>query len=309
MRAHLAPVLMLLAAAGAHAQGSTEPQCGGIAGNASLQIEVCTKAIDSGRYAGVDLAKAYYSRGTELAGLGDHDRAIADFNVAVQLDPSLASAHYNRALSWAGKGDPDRAIEDYDAALRLNPRDASAHIGRALAWIAKGDFERAIADYDDAIHVDAKATAGYFGRARAKYYAGKFESAASDFIRAHQLDASIYTALWIYLARKRADIPGEITLAHEAGTAGAGPWPAPIVALYLGKGTPEALQKESAHPDPAREREQRCEAAFYTGEWHVLRGARESAMQLLREAESLCSRTYVEHESAVAELRRLEQNR
>ena len=30
----------------------------------------------------------------------------------------------------------------------------------------------------------------------------------------------MYTALWIYLARKRADIPGEKTLAQEAGTNG-----------------------------------------------------------------------------------------
>lgn len=306
MRQRLAFV-MLLAAAGVHAQAGSEPQCGGITGNAALQVEVCTKAIESGRYAGVDLAKAYYSRGTELASLGDHDRAIADFNVAVQLDPNSASAYYNRALSWASKGDPDRAIADYDAALRLNPRDASSHIGRAVEWIAKGDFGRAIADYDDAIRVDPKASAAYFGRARAKYYAGKFESAASDFIRAHQLDGSVYTALWIYLARKRADIPGEITLPHEAGTSGEGDWPAPIVALYLGNSTADAVQKAAAHRDLDREREQRCEASFYIGQWHELRGARESAIQFLREAQSACPRTFIEHESAVAEMRRLEQ--
>ena len=97
------------------------------------------------------------------------------------------------------------------------------------------------------IRLDPKDMTGYFGRGRARFYAGDFMPAASDFIRAHQLDPSIYTALWLFLARKRADIPGEKTLAQEAGTSGAGEWPAPVVGLYLGKTTPEAVQKAAAH--------------------------------------------------------------
>jgi hypothetical protein len=58
---------------------------------------------------------------------------------------------------------------------------------------------------------------------------------------------------------------------------------------------------------PARQREQRCEATFYIAHWHLLRGAREPASQLLREARTLCPSAFIEHEGAVAELRRLQQ--
>ena len=114
-------------------------------------------------------------------------------------------------------------------------------------------------------------------------------------------------AIWLFLARKRADIPAEQTLAQDAGTVGAGDWPAPIIALYLGKTTSESAQKAAASPDPTRQRDQRCEANFYIAQWHLLRGEREAALQLLRNAQSGCPGSIVEHEATVAELRRLAQ--
>ena len=296
---------LLLAAANAGAQSTSgEPQCGALADDAARGIEACTKVINSGRYAGPELAKAYYSRGTGYSRAGDFERAIADLSVAIQLDPKLPAAYYNRALAQSALGESDRAIADYDAALALNARDADVLRGRAVEWIAKGDFKRALADFDASIRLGESAV-GYFGRARAKYYASDFTGAASDFYRAHSLAASQYSAIWLYLARKRADIPGEKTLGQEAGTQGAGSWPAPIVALYLGKSTPRAVQEAAVDLNAARQRAQRCEANYYIAQWHILRGERDAALPLLRDAASACPLGFIEQEAAVAELRRL----
>jgi len=295
----------LLLRPSAHA-AEQQPQCGGVTGNPELAIQVCTRLIEYGSLDRPDLAKAYHNRGAEWASQDNHDRAIADFNMAIELDPKLADAYYNRALSWSEKGDHDRAVADYDAALKLVPREARTHMGRAVEWTLKGDYKRALADYEDVIRIDPKSMSGYFGRGRVRLYAGDFMGAASDFIRAHQLEGSIYTALWLYIARKRAEIPGEKTLAKEAGTGGAGDWPAPVVGLYLGAAAPEAVQNAAADPNPDRQRDQRCEANFYDAHWHVLRGAPEAALPLLREAQRGCPGTFVEHEGAVAELRRLQ---
>jgi len=311
MRALRAAVLLLAALAPQTYAAEVEPRCGAVTGNPELAIKVCTRLIE---FAGLDrpeLAQAYYTRGAEWASQGNHDRAIADFSMAVELNPKLQGAYYNRALSWSEKNEHDRAIADYNAAIQLSPRDAKAHIGRAVELTVQGDYKRAIADYENAIRLDPKSMTGYFGRGRARFYAGDFMLAASDFIRAHQLDPSIYTALWIHLARKRADIPGERTLAQEAGTSGAGAWPSPVVGLYLGSMTPEAVQKAAVHQETTRHRDQRCdqrcEASFYIAQWHLLRGAREPAAQLLRDAGSTCPSAFIEHEGAVAELRRLAQ--
>ena len=45
----------------------------------------------------------------------DYDRAIADFNTAIKLDPKNVQAYDNRGNAYADKGDRDRALADYDA--------------------------------------------------------------------------------------------------------------------------------------------------------------------------------------------------
>ena len=88
---------------------------------------------------------------------GDNDRAIADYNEAIRLDPKDATAYNNRGYRLsANKGDNDRAIADYDEAIRLDPKYAMAFLGRGIAYRAKGDLDRAIADYSEAIRLDPK---------------------------------------------------------------------------------------------------------------------------------------------------------
>jgi lipoprotein NlpI len=286
-----------------------EPQCGDASGNPEAAIKACTRLIEFGSLSRPELAKAYYSRGTEWANQGSHERAIADFTLAIELDPKFAAAYYNRALSQSEKAESDLAIADYSAALQLAPKDWRAYVGRAVEWTVKGEYKRALADYDTMIQLEPQRLSGYFGRARVRFYAGEFTSAASDFARAHQLEPGMYTALWLFLARKRADIAGEKTLAQEAGTNGSGRWPAPVVGLFLGSSSPEAVQKAATDLNVVRQRDQRCEANFYIAQWHILRGARDTAAELLRAARATCPSSFIEHEGAVAELRRLEQPR
>ena len=53
------------------------------------------------------------------------------------------------------KGDTDRAIADFDQAIKLDPKDAIALNNRGFAWRIKGDIARAAADYEQAIKLDA----------------------------------------------------------------------------------------------------------------------------------------------------------
>ena len=69
--------------------------------------------------------------------------------------PNYAAAYYNRGIAWRHKGDPDRAIADYDQAIKLNPT-AAAYNNRGSAWAAKGEFDRAMADLDQAIKLDPR---------------------------------------------------------------------------------------------------------------------------------------------------------
>src|SRR5215510_9047323 len=92
-----------------------------------VAIAACTRLIASGRYKGHDLAIFYRNRGNAWRSKGDNERAIADYDQAIRLDPKNAVAYYNRGNAWWGKGDLDRAIADYDQAIGLDPKDTAAY--------------------------------------------------------------------------------------------------------------------------------------------------------------------------------------
>ena len=125
-------------------------------GTGDETISACTTAINSGRWHGSELAWAHTNRGVAYRAKGDHDRAIADYDEAIRLDPKDAVAYSNRGIAYKDKGDYDRAIADYNEAIGLDPKNAVAYNNRGVAYNAKGDPDRAIADYNEAIRLDPK---------------------------------------------------------------------------------------------------------------------------------------------------------
>ena len=86
----------------------------------------------------------------------DHDRALADYDQAIRVDPNFALAFSNRGSAYENKKDYDRAFADFDQAIRLNPNFALAFNGRGNAYNNKRDYDRAIANYDQAIRLNLK---------------------------------------------------------------------------------------------------------------------------------------------------------
>jgi len=300
-------VFTILAPGGAWGQLElTDAQlCAAIGRNPDLAIPHCTRAIESGRHSGEELHRLYLMRGVEWSAKRDHDRAIADYDAAIKLNPKSADAFHNRGIAWANKGEPDRAIADYDAAIRLDPRDSSPYAGRAVERSIKGDYPGAAADLDTAIKLDPKAAGAYFGRGRVRFYRGEWAGAVADLDQAGKLDPNAYTALWSYLARRRGGGEGDGPLKPYLAAASESVWPAPVIALYLGRAQPEAVIAAAAKASPPRDRDQRCEAVFFVAQWHLLRGERERALPLLKEAQAGCPKNFMEYEGALAELRRL----
>ena len=68
------------------------------------QINGCTTAIQSGRRSGQDLAWAFTTRGNAYRTGGDLDRAIADYDEAIRLDPKYTVAFNNRGADYQVKG-------------------------------------------------------------------------------------------------------------------------------------------------------------------------------------------------------------
>jgi F-type H+-transporting ATPase subunit b len=161
---------------------------------------------------------AYINRGGAYRAKGDFDRALADLDKAVQLDPRSALALMERASIYHAKGELDRAIADYDAAIAARPKSAAAFYGRGEAYRAKNDLDRAIADYDRALQLDKNSAAAHAGRAKAHRGKGDFDKALADFEEAMKLDSNS-ASLHVYrgtVYQTKGDLDQAITDYDEA---------------------------------------------------------------------------------------------
>jgi tetratricopeptide (TPR) repeat protein len=96
------------------------------AGDADRIIAVCGALVDSEKTARADRVKALIARASAFSGKDQIDRAIADYDTALRLDPTPADVFNARGELWRRKGDRPRALQDFGAALKLDSRHAAA---------------------------------------------------------------------------------------------------------------------------------------------------------------------------------------
>ena len=76
------------------------------------------------------LDTAYAYRGMLWHSRGDLSKALADFTQSIRIQPS-PDAYYQRGLAFQALGEPQRAVNDYDLAIVRDP--AVPHLYRARA--------------------------------------------------------------------------------------------------------------------------------------------------------------------------------
>jgi tetratricopeptide (TPR) repeat protein len=243
-------------------------------------------------------ALAYNNRGLQYRDQGDYAAAIADFDRALAISPRYANAYRNRGNAYVNTGDYDRAVSDLTTALALNAKDTETLIGRATAYERTGDLELAIADYDSAVALEPQNLAALTDRGYAHFHRGDFADAAADLSRVMDKDAYTYPALFRFLAQSRAGLaPSDLEPAARRMTSR--DWPYAVFELYLGRRGPAGTLAAAQKP------QERCEAQFYVGEWHLLQGDRAAAKPYFEEAADTCPKRLVESVGAQAELGRL----
>jgi tetratricopeptide (TPR) repeat protein len=116
--------------------------------------------------------------------------ALAAFASSGNVAGFLISYYYfQQGYAHVEAGEYERAIEDYDRAIDIDPDDALAYNDRGVAYFALGEYERAIEDYDRAIEIDPDFDLPYYGRGFAHKQLGNTEQAIADFERFLELSS------------------------------------------------------------------------------------------------------------------------
>ena len=94
---------------------------------------------------------AYTNRGAAHSKLGDVERAVADYKLAIQCEPKYPNSYANRAYAYYKLGQYESGIEDCNHALALRPDHANTYTNRGHCRAALGDKEGARADFNRAL--------------------------------------------------------------------------------------------------------------------------------------------------------------
>jgi tetratricopeptide (TPR) repeat protein len=136
-------------------------------------------------------ADAYAAQAYEWLCRGDYDKAIEDYDRAVQLKPDRAAFLNSRGFTWHMKGIKDkdrptcedRALADYAEALRIDPQNAGAINNRAWLWATSKvdrcrDGKQAVAEATKACELTGWKNAGYMDTLSVAYAeVGDFDQA------------------------------------------------------------------------------------------------------------------------------------
>jgi tetratricopeptide (TPR) repeat protein len=86
----------------------------------------CRALIDNEKTAKADRIKALTARAGAFVRRDQIDRAIADYDMVLRLDPSLADIFNARGELWWKKGERPKALADFAAVIKLDPDHATA---------------------------------------------------------------------------------------------------------------------------------------------------------------------------------------
>lgn len=146
----------------------------------------------------IQIAPAVMNRGSAYSAKGDLDRALQDYDKAIELNQGNAGAYVNRALALARKGDLELAMNDYAKAIMLNPQQWQAYFNRAAELRDHGKLREAVDDLNKVIELNPEFPGTYMNRGNIYVRQGELNKAIADYNAALLRDPNLADA---YVAR------------------------------------------------------------------------------------------------------------
>jgi len=103
-----------------------------------------------------DIARVFDSRGLAYHGLGEDDKALSDFNNAIDLDDKNAELFLHRGQFYLDREQFGKAQDDFSAVVKLSPKGADGYEGRGRASLGAGDHAEAIADFEKVLTLEPR---------------------------------------------------------------------------------------------------------------------------------------------------------
>lgn len=148
------------------------------------------------------IAVAYLNRGHFFYKGSQSDKALDDFNTAIEVDPEYPLAYLDRSSIYLDRNDIEKVLQDYNRFLSFlppfyingnvpHPLVSDVLGNRGVMYSKKGLYEKALIDFDLAIKLKPLNPTNYMNRAYAYYHLGRIAEAKQDVLYAKKIGAAV----------------------------------------------------------------------------------------------------------------------
>jgi tetratricopeptide (TPR) repeat protein len=105
----------------------------------------------------------HFAKGNELTGAGDYEKAVEEYQAALQEEPDNVSVLTNLGVAYYNMDRWDDAVAQYEAALKIAPNDADIHSNLGAAYVRKKELDKALTEYERAIELQPDLAQAHYG--------------------------------------------------------------------------------------------------------------------------------------------------
>ncbi len=128
-------------------------------------------------------AVAYRNRGNYYGTLNMPDKALADYNIYLQLEKNDPRAYSNVGNIYALKNETSKALEAYSRSIQLDSLNPDTYLNRAITYSKVSQFDLALQDYQRSVVHGGDLSKICPNRAYTYYNMGRYREANDDFSR------------------------------------------------------------------------------------------------------------------------------
>lgn len=225
------------------------------------------------------------------------ESASKTIDAAKLADEDMANVYLQRAAARIDLGLEREAEKDVEQALRRSPNLAVGYQLRGTLALRQKHYPAAEADINKALSLGGEAGSLYLRRGQIRYLAGNIAGALKDFEQAEKsTEGGVnrgFMRVWQSLARARLRQPPQDAKADITT------WPAPLLDVFSGQATPEALIRNLNASTTEEERQLNlCEAYFYLALWADIQNQPERSRDYLKRTVATGVVHFMEYELA-----------
>ncbi|SNT61613.1 Tetratricopeptide (TPR) repeat [Tardiphaga sp. OK246] len=147
-------------------------------------VDLYTQGLGDASYNADERRDLLRQRAFAHEDLKQYDRAEADYNAALQIEPLDPDFYKKRGFYFSRRGRYEEALADFRMGRELDLTDGGFAFGEGEVYGKLGQHEKAVEAYNEAIRRDAGVTSYYRERGNAYNALGKVKEAKVDYDKA-----------------------------------------------------------------------------------------------------------------------------